>query len=43
MVNEVADIDHALKAAKKLKGLDGVVIIKDDQLGVMGKVKLVPI
>ena len=41
VVIEVADIDHGLNLAKKIKGLDGVLIIKDDQLGALGRVKLV--
>lgn len=42
MVQEVRDIDATLKAAKKIRGLEGVLVIKDDQLGVLGKIKLVP-
>ncbi|MFC1571127.1 UPF0280 family protein [Candidatus Margulisiibacteriota bacterium] len=42
-VKEITDIDHALKLAKKIRGLDGVLIIKDDQMGALGKVKLVPL
>jgi len=41
-VKEISDIDHALKHAKKIRGLDGVLIIKDDQMGALGKIKLVP-
>ncbi|OGC35501.1 thiamine biosynthesis protein ApbE [candidate division WOR-1 bacterium RIFOXYB2_FULL_48_7] len=40
-VKEVADIQTGLSVAKKIKGLDGVLIIKDDQLGALGKVKIV--
>jgi uncharacterized protein len=42
-VKEVSDIDQALKKARKIRGLDGVLIIKDDQMGALGKIKLVPI
>ncbi|MDD4179881.1 MAG: UPF0280 family protein [Candidatus Margulisbacteria bacterium] len=43
VVKEVADIEQGLAVAKKIKGLDGVLIIKDDQLGALGKVKIVPL
>jgi ApbE superfamily uncharacterized protein (UPF0280 family) len=43
VVKEVTDIEAGLNQAKKIKGLDGVLIIKDDQLGALGKVKIVPI
>ena len=42
-VKEVGDIENGLKLAKKIKGLDGVLIIKDDQMGALGKVKIVPL
>ena len=43
VVKEISDIEQGLKLAKRIKGLDGVLIIKDDQLGALGKVKIVPI
>jgi len=43
VVKEVSEINQGLKLAKKIKGLDGVLIIKDDQLGALGKIKIVPI
>jgi len=43
VVKEASDIEPGLKAAKKIKGLDGVLIIKDDQLGALGKIKIVPL
>ena len=43
VVKEISDIDKGLQVAKKIKGLDGVLIIKDDHLGVLGKIKIVPI
>lgn len=43
VIKEVADIEQGLKLAKKIKGLAGVLIVKDDQLGALGKVKIVPL
>lgn len=43
VVKEISDIDHGLKLAKKIRGLDGVLIIKEDQMGALGKVKIVPL
>jgi ApbE superfamily uncharacterized protein (UPF0280 family) len=43
VVKEISDIDRGLKFAKKIRGLDGVLIIKDDQMGALGKVKIVPL
>jgi len=43
VVKEVTDIEQGLQVAKKIKGLDGVLIIKDDQLGALGKIRIVPI
>lgn len=43
VVKEISDIDHGLKLAKKIRGLDGVLIVKDDQMGALGKLKIVPI
>ena len=43
VVKEISDIDHGLKLAKKIRGLDGILIIKEDQMGALGKVKLVPL
>ena len=42
-VKEVADIEKGLQLGKKIRGLDGILIIKGDQLGVLGKIKIVPI
>jgi len=42
-IKEISDIDHGLKFAKKIRGLDGVLIIKDDQMGALGKIKIVPL
>lgn len=43
VVKEISDIDHGLKLAKKIRGLDGVLIVKDDQMGALGKIRLVPL
>jgi ApbE superfamily uncharacterized protein (UPF0280 family) len=43
VVKEISDIDQALKFAKKIRGLDGVLVIKGDQMGALGKVKIVPL
>jgi uncharacterized protein len=43
VVKEISDIENGLKLAKKIRGLDGVLIIKDDQMGALGKVKIVPL
>jgi ApbE superfamily uncharacterized protein (UPF0280 family) len=43
IVKEISDIDRALKSAKKIRGLDGVLVIKGDQMGALGKIKLVPL
>jgi len=43
VVKGINDIEQGLKVAKKIRGLDGVLIIKDDQLGALGKVKIVPL
>ncbi|MDD4859084.1 MAG: UPF0280 family protein [Dehalococcoidales bacterium] len=41
-VQTAEDIDPALKFAESISGLSGVVIIKDEVMGVWGKVKLCP-
>jgi len=43
VVKETTDIEQGLKLAQKIKNLDGVLIIKDDQLGALGKLKIVPL
>jgi ApbE superfamily uncharacterized protein (UPF0280 family) len=42
-VKEVKEIDRGLKVAQKIRGLKGVLIIKDDHLGAIGQVKIVPL
>lgn len=39
----IADMTRALATAKTIAGLLGVVIIKDDQLGVWGEIELIPL
>ncbi len=39
-VKEVSDIDRGLKLAKKIHDLEGVLIIKEDQMGALGKIKI---
>ena len=41
VVQGVRDLDHALAVAKAIDGVQGVVVIKDDQLGAWGEVELV--
>ena len=41
-VKRVGDIDKGLNFAKKIKGIKGVLIIKDDQLGAYGSLRIVP-
>lgn len=43
IVKEIPDIENGLKLARKIRGLDGVLIIKNDQMGALGKIKLVPL
>ncbi|RJX28193.1 MAG: UPF0280 family protein [Desulfurivibrio sp.] len=38
-----ADMNHALAVARNLPGLLGVVIVKDDHLGVWGEIELAPL
>jgi len=43
MVRDADDIPMAIERAQNIEGLLGIVIIKGDQVGVWGKVKIVPI
>lgn len=43
IVKSPDDINTAVERAKVIDGLTGVVVIKDDRMGVWGKVKLVPL
>jgi len=40
VVRSVRDLDHALAVAKAIDGVQGVVVIKDEQLGAWGDVEL---
>jgi ApbE superfamily uncharacterized protein (UPF0280 family) len=41
VVKEITDLEKGLALFRKIRGLTGVLIIKDDQLAVRGKVKIV--
>lgn len=41
VVKKQDDIEEALSLAKKIKDLSGVLIIKDDKMGIWGKIKIV--
>ena len=41
LVSKKADILKGLELAQRLKGIKGVIIIKDDEMGIWGKIKLV--
>jgi len=40
VINQPADITSGIELAKNIKGLGGVVIIKDDNIGLWGEVKI---
>ena len=40
VINQPADITSGIELAKSIKGLGGVVIIKDDNIGLWGEVKI---
>lgn len=42
VIKSPMDLDAGLRLAKKIKGLKGVLIIKDDYMGAWGKMKIVP-
>ncbi len=42
-VKDTNDIPKAIDWAQKIDGLSGVVIIKDDKIGLWGKIKLLPL
>ncbi len=43
MIKVADDIPHGIEHAIGIKGLNGVIIIKDDKMGLWGKVKIRPI
>ena len=36
----IADIDSAIEAAHNIEGVVGVLVIKDDKMGLWGRVKI---
>ncbi|KAF0134834.1 MAG: hypothetical protein FD145_402 [Candidatus Saganbacteria bacterium] len=42
VVESIETIDKGIEIAKKIRGLMGVLIIKDDRMGVLGRIKIVP-
>jgi len=43
MVKDAEDIPKAMEKAQKIKGLQGIVIIKGNKIGIWGKVTIVPL
>jgi len=43
MVKDTEDIPKAIEKAQKIEGLQGIVIIKGDNIGIWGKVRIVPL
>jgi ApbE superfamily uncharacterized protein (UPF0280 family) len=43
IVKEIEDIPRGIEFAQKVDGLRGVVIIKDDKMGVWGRIKIAPV
>jgi ApbE superfamily uncharacterized protein (UPF0280 family) len=43
MVKTADDIPKAIEKARSIEGLRGVVIIVGDQMGIWGRVKIVPL
>ncbi len=43
VVQDINTINDGLEIARKIKGLTGVLIIKDDRMGIIGKIKIVPV
>jgi len=43
LIIEAGDIPQGIKFAQGIEGLKGVVIIKDSQIGIWGKVKILPV
>lgn len=42
VIRSPVDLDAGLRLAKKIRGLKGVLIIKDDYMGAWGRMKIVP-
>jgi len=43
MVKSIDDIPQAIEKAKDIPGLYGIIIIKDDKIGIWGKVRIIPV
>jgi len=43
MVKSIDDIPETIEKAKDIQGLYGIIIIKDDKIGIWGKMKIVPV
>jgi ApbE superfamily uncharacterized protein (UPF0280 family) len=43
VVRDAADIPRAIEKAQTIRRLHGIIIIKDDEIGVWGEVKIVPL
>ncbi len=43
VVRDVRDIPEAIRKAQSIEQLHGIIIIKDDRMGVWGKVRIVPL
>lgn len=43
MVKSIDDIPQAIEKAKDIPGLYGIIIIKDDKIGIWGKVRIMPL
>jgi len=42
-IRSIDDIPQAIEKAKDTQGLYGIIIIKDDKIGIWGKVKIIPV
>ena len=43
VVQDIGSINNGLEVARKIKGLSGVLIIKGDKMGIVGKIKIIPL
>jgi ApbE superfamily uncharacterized protein (UPF0280 family) len=43
LIKEVDDIPRGIEFAKGVEGIEGVVIIKDNRIGIWGEVKVVSV
>ncbi|GAG71330.1 unnamed protein product, partial [marine sediment metagenome] len=42
-IKSIDDIPQAIEKAKDIPGLYGIIIIKDDKIGIWGKVRIMPL